>query len=135
VWGSRSLPALKKPCFFLLAFAPYFVHNRNNERRLMSRQRISIPRKKIGEFCRRWKVEEFSLFGSVLREDFRSDSDVDVLITFTPDAQVSLFDLVDMQNELEAIFKRNVDLVEKDALKNPFRKREIFNTAQVVYAA
>ena len=101
----------------------------------MSRQRIPIPRKKIAEFCRRWKVVEFSLFGSILREDFRSDSDVDVLVSFSPDAQVSLFDLVQMQNELKAIFKRDVDLVEKDALENPFRKREILNTAQVVYAA
>ena len=100
----------------------------------MSRQRITIPRKRIVEFCRRWKVVEFSLFGSILREDFRPDSDVDVLVTFSPDAKVSLFDLVEMQDELKIIFKRDVDLVEKDALENPFRKREILNTAQVVYA-
>ena len=101
----------------------------------MNKHRIIIPRKKIGEFCRRWKVVEFSLFGSILREDFRPDSDVDVLVAFSPDAQVSLFDLVEMQDELKTIFKRDVDLVEKDALENPFRKREILNTAQVVYAA
>jgi uncharacterized protein len=101
----------------------------------MKKQRIAIPQKKIGEFCRRWKVVEFSLFGSVLREDFRPDSDVDVLVTFAPDAQVSLFDLVQMQIELESVFGRPVDVVEKDALRNPFRKREILNTAQVVYAA
>jgi len=80
-------------------------------------------------------VVEFSLFGSVLREDFRPDSDVDVLVTFAPDAQVSLFDLVQMQIELESLFGRPVDVVEKDALRNPFRKREILSTAQVVYAA
>ncbi len=101
----------------------------------MSKQHIIIPRKKITELCRRWKVVEFSLFGSVLRDDFRPDSDVDVLVTFAPDAKVSLFDLVDMQDELKAIFKRDVDLVEKDALENPFRKREILGTARVVYAA
>jgi uncharacterized protein len=101
----------------------------------MSKPKIIIPKKKIDEFCHRWKVIEFSLFGSILREDFRPDSDVDVLITFSPDAKVSLFDLVEMQDELKAIFKRDVDLVEKDALNNPFRKREILNTAQVVYAA
>jgi predicted nucleotidyltransferase len=100
----------------------------------MSKPRITIPKKKIGEFCLHWKVVEFSLFGSVLREDFHPGSDVDVLVTFSPDAQVSLFDLVDMQDELKTIFKRDVDLVEKDALENPFRKREILNTAQVVYA-
>jgi uncharacterized protein len=96
---------------------------------------IPIPRKKISEFCRRWKVTEFSLFGSVLREDFRPDSDVDVLVTFAPDAMVSLFDLVDMKIELEDVFKRPVDVVEKDALRNPYRKREILSTAQVIYAS
>ena len=101
----------------------------------MSKQRITIPKKKIGEFCRRWKVVEFSLFGSILREDFRPDSDVDVLVTFASGARVSLFDLVQMQIELESVFGRSVDVVEKDALRNPFRKREILHTAQVVYAA
>jgi len=78
---------------------------------------------------------EFSLFGSVLWEDFRPDSDVDVLVTFAPEAQVSLFDLVQMQIELECLFGCPVDVVEKDALRNPFRKDEILGTAQVVYAA
>ena len=101
----------------------------------MSKIRLPIPRKKISEFCLRWKVVEFSLFGSILREDFRPESDVDVLVTFAPEAQVSLFDLVQMQIELESLFGRPVDVVEKDALRNPFRKREILSTAQVVYAA
>lgn len=96
--------------------------------------KIRIPRKKIAEFSRRWKVTEFSLFGSVLRDDFRPDSDVDVLVTFAPDAQVSLFDLVQMKLDLEKMFNRPVDVVEKDAFENPFRKREILRTAQVVYA-
>jgi predicted nucleotidyltransferase len=96
---------------------------------------IPIPRKKISEFCHRWKVMEFSLFGSVLREDFRPDSDIDVLVTFAPDAKVSLFDLVDMKIELEDVFNRPVDVVEKDALRNPYRKREILGTAQVIYAS
>jgi uncharacterized protein len=94
-----------------------------------------IPRKKITEFCQRWKVAEFSLFGSILREDFRPGSDVDVLVTFSPEAHISLFDLVQMKLELEKIFHRPVDVVEKEALENPFRKREILRTAQVVYAA
>jgi uncharacterized protein len=101
----------------------------------MSRQKITIPRKKIGEFCRRWKVAKFSLFGSILRENFRPDSDVDALVAFSPDAQVSLFDLVEMQNELKTIFKHDVDLVKKDALDNLFHNREILNMAKVVYAA
>jgi predicted nucleotidyltransferase len=101
----------------------------------MSKIRIRVPRKKIAEFCKRWKVVEFSLFGSILREDFNPDSDVDVLVTFAPDAQVSLFDMVQMQLELKAIFTRDVDLVEKASLYNPYRRREILQTAQRVYAS
>ncbi len=101
----------------------------------MQKKKFRIPRKKISEFCRRWEVVEFSLFGSVLRPDFRPDSDVDVLVTFSRDAQISLFDLVQMKLDLEKIFHRPVDVIEKDALENPFRKREILKTAQVIYAA
>jgi len=103
----------------------------------MNKPKITIPRKKIAEFCRRRQVVEFSLFGSVLREDFRPDSDVDVLVTFAPDAQVSLFDLVDMQFELETIFKRKVDLVEKQAViesRNYIRRKSILANTRVVYA-
>lgn len=74
------------------------------------------------------------MFGSALRADFRPDSDVDVLVTFSKEAQISLFDLVQMKLDLEKIFHRPVDVIEKDALENPFRKREILRTAQVIYA-
>ena len=100
----------------------------------MEKKKIRIPRKKIAEFCRRWGVVEFSLFGSILRDDFRPDSDVDVLVTFSPEARISLFELVQMKIDLEKIFHRPVDVIEKDALENPFRKREILRTAKVVYA-
>ena len=102
---------------------------------LMPKTKIRIPHKKIVDFCQQWGVVEFSLFGSVLREDFRSDSDVDVLVTFSKDAQVSLFDLVQMKLDLEKIFHRSVDVIEKDALENPFRRQEILKTARVIYAA
>lgn len=101
----------------------------------MTTVQLPIPRKEIVAFCKRWKVTELSLFGSVLRSDFRSDSDVDVLVTFSEEAQISLFDLVQMKLDLEEIFQRPVDVIEKDALENPFRRREILNTAQVIYAA
>lgn len=101
----------------------------------MQKKKFRIPRKKISEFCRRWGVAEFSLFGSALRADFRPDSDVDVLVTFSKEAEISLFDLVQMKLDLEKMFHRPVDIIEKDALENPFRKREILRTAQVVYAA
>jgi predicted nucleotidyltransferase len=96
---------------------------------------IDLPEDKIADFCRRWKVVELALFGSVLRDDFGPDSDIDVLITFTPDCGWSLWDLFDMREELKQMFGREIDLVEKEALRNPFRKREILNTYKVVYAA
>ncbi len=99
------------------------------------RRRFSIPRKKIAEFCKRWSINEFALFGSVLREDFRPDSDVDVLVSIDPEAHIGLLDIVQMQLELEKMFKRPVDLVEKEGLRNPYRRRAILRTAQVVYAA
>ena len=72
---------------------------------------------------------------AVLRDDFGPDSDVDVLVSFAPDAPWSLFDLVDMRDELKAILSREVDLVEKDALRNPFRRQAILAHREVVYAA
>jgi predicted nucleotidyltransferase len=95
---------------------------------------ISLEKEKIEDFCRRWKIAEFSLFGSVLREDFGSESDVDVLVSFSPDIPWSLFDWIDMIDELKEIFGREVDLVEKSGLRNPFRRREILQNRQVVYA-
>ena len=95
--------------------------------------RIEVDQEKIAEFCRRWKIAEFSLFGSVLREDFGPNSDVDVLITFEPDVPWSLYDWVDMIEELRRIFGREVDLVESSGLRNPFRRNEILSTKQVVY--
>jgi uncharacterized protein len=100
----------------------------------MQRKKFRLPRKKIAEFCKRWSITELCLFGSVLREDFRPDSDVDVLVSIDPGAHIGLFELAQMQIELEKIFKRPVDLVEKEALRNPYRKQEILKTAQVIYA-
>ena len=97
--------------------------------------RIHVDKERIGKFCRKWKVAEFAVFGSVLRDDFRSDSDVDVLVSFFEDAPWSLWDLMDMQEELEGIFGRKVDVVEKRALRNPFRRHEILTNNEVVYAA
>ena len=101
----------------------------------MRSKKFTLPRKKIAEFCKRWSITEFSLFGSVLRDDFRPDSDVDVLVTIDPKAHIGLFEIAQMQIELEKIFKRPVDLVEKEGLCNPYRRREILSTAQVIYAA
>jgi predicted nucleotidyltransferase len=101
----------------------------------MRRKKFRLPRKKIGEFCKRWSVMEFSVFGSVLRDDFRPDSDIDVLVSIDPNAQIGLFEIAQMQIELENIFKRSVDMIEKEGLRNPHRRQEILSTAQVIYAA
>ncbi len=96
---------------------------------------IDIPMEDIKAFCRRWKIVEFSLFGSVLREDFRPDSDVDVLVTYAPGSRRTLLDLVRMQDELSEILNRKVDLTEEKCLDNPFRRREILQTKERIYAA
>ncbi len=96
---------------------------------------MDLPKHKIADFCRKWKVIELALFGSVLSKDFRPDSDIDVLVSFSEDAKWSLFDIVRMQNELNEIFGREVDLVEKDAIRNPFRRHSILRSKEVIYAA
>lgn len=104
----------------------------------MKMLKIQIPENQLAEFCQRWKVTEFAFFGSVLRNDFRPDSDVDVLVTFSPDAGWGLFDHVKMQDELSLIFGRTVDLVSKRAIEkshNWIRKQSILESAEVYYAA
>ncbi|HDO25676.1 MAG TPA: nucleotidyltransferase [Nitrospirae bacterium] len=99
---------------------------------------MEIPEEKIARFCGKWKIREFALFGSVLRDDFRPDSDIDALVTFDEDAQHSLFDLVNMEDELREIFGRNVDLVSRkgiEASRNYIRRNAILNSAEAVYAA
>ena len=78
---------------------------------------------------------ELSLFGSALRDDFRPESDVDVLVAFAPDSRHTLFDLAEMEQELSAAFHRKVDLVDRRGLVNPFRRYDILRTREVVYAA
>jgi predicted nucleotidyltransferase len=96
---------------------------------------IEVPRERIEEFCRKWSIAELALFGSVLTEDFRPDSDVDVLVTFAPDARHSLFDRVEMIEELKEIFGRDVDLADKSGLVNPFIRKHVLAHHRVVYAA
>jgi predicted nucleotidyltransferase len=95
---------------------------------------IDISESQLAELCRRWKVTELSLFGSILRDDFGPESDVDVLVVFQVDAPWSMWDLMDMREELRNLFGRAVRLVEKEALRNPFRRREIMENHKVVYA-
>jgi predicted nucleotidyltransferase len=95
---------------------------------------ISIDPEQIADFCRRHEVQELALFGSALREDFGPESDVDLLVTFTPGVPVSLFDLVDMAEDLSRLFGRRVDLVLKKGLK-PRIRRSVLESSEVIYAA
>lgn len=104
----------------------------------MNKAKFTIPKAKLSEFCRRWNISELALFGSALREDFRPDSDVDVLVSFAPQARVTLFDMAQMQNELKDIFKREVDLVSKRGLENSrnyLRRKQILDSAQVIHVS
>jgi predicted nucleotidyltransferase len=96
---------------------------------------LAIDRRLIDQFSRRWRVKELALFGSALREDFGPESDVDVLVSFESDAPWTLWDLSRMRAELTEIFGREVDLLEKEGLKNPFLRRAILPTKRVIYAA
>lgn len=95
---------------------------------------VEVPQEQIEAFCRKWKIREFAFFGSVLRDDFRPDSDVDVLVEFAPDAQHTLLDRARMVEELKKLIGREIDLVRKDRISNPYRRREILGHNQVVYA-
>jgi predicted nucleotidyltransferase len=104
----------------------------------MIKQNINLPRSQISDFCQRWRIRELALFGSVLRNDFRPDSDLDILVTFAPEANWSLLDHLRMEQELATLLNRKIDLFSRRAVDqshNWIRRREILNTAEVVYGA
>jgi len=99
---------------------------------------ITLPYAEIADFCQRWHICEFALFGSVLRADFSPESDIDVLVLFDPDFQYGIADLMAMEAQLEALFGRRVDLVNKRMIEkspNYIRRNAILRSAQVIYAA
>jgi len=98
---------------------------------------IDIPERQLDAFCQKWQIRKLELFGSVLRDDFGPQSDIDVLATFAPEASLSLFDLVDAELELQEIFGRAVDLLERSAVErseNWIRRRRILESARTIYA-
>ncbi len=105
----------------------------------MTKTAIELPMEKITDFCQRWQITEFALFGSVLRDDFNVDSsDIDVLVTFSPTLKRGLTETLQMHEELEAIFGRKVDFIVKTAIersKNWLRKKNILESAQIIYVA
>lgn len=104
----------------------------------MSAVTVELPIEQIANFCRKWRIVEFALFGSALRDDFRPDSDIDLLVTFAPDAPWSLFDFIEMRDDLESLLGRDVDFIEKAAIEesaNWLRRRAILDSARTSYVA
>jgi uncharacterized protein len=98
---------------------------------------INLPIENISDFCDRWNVTEFALFGSVLRADFRPDSDIDIMVQFHPDAHPTFSTLDQMEAELTIVFSRKIDLITRQGIetsRNYLRRYEILSTAQVIYA-
>ncbi len=101
-----------------------------------STPRIPIPMPEIETFCQKWKITEFSLFGSVLRDDFGPDSDVDVLVTFEEGKYISLFELQDMEEELGKVFGRRTEIVNRESIErspNWIRRKSILTSATHLY--
>lgn len=96
---------------------------------------VNLDKDALAAFCRKWRIRELSLFGSALRDDFGPESDLDFLVSFEPDARWDIDILLDVKEELEARFGRPVDIVEKEAIRNPWRRYEILRTREVIYAA
>ncbi len=104
----------------------------------MSATTFSLPIEALADFCRRWRISELALFGSALRDDFRPESDIDLLATFDPDARWGLLDSVRMSEELEQLLGRKVDLISRRALErstNSARRDTILASARVIYTA
>ena len=99
---------------------------------------LDLPQQKLAEFCQRWQIHELALFDSALRPDFGPKSDVDLLVTFEPAADWSLFDHIRMRDELSQLFKREVDLLTRRAVErshNQPRRDEILKTAETIYVS
>jgi predicted nucleotidyltransferase len=103
----------------------------------MAAVKTLVPSKKIAAFCKRWKVVEFALFGSAVREDFSPQSDIDALVSFAPQSDWGLFDHIQMKQELKELFGREVDLITRRAVeqsRNALLRSEILGTAKVLYS-
>lgn len=101
-------------------------------------QNINISEDQIREICKRFFISELSLFGSALREDFSYNSDIDLLIEFMPGSRISLFDIIDLQDEFKKLFGRDVDIVSKNAIRNSrnyIKKKLILDNHKVIYAS
>jgi uncharacterized protein len=119
-----------------LTLAKLYSETKSNEMNNSLVKNINLPMALIREFCHRWQIVEFALFGSVLRDDFNANSDIDILVTFAPESRTSLVDFVTMEWELEDMLDRKVDLLTRQSVidsPNWIRRKEILCTARVIY--
>jgi uncharacterized protein len=96
---------------------------------------VKIDLEFLSGFCRKWQICELSIFGSALRDDFNAESDLDFLVSFEVGMELDVYKLLDMKEELEGRHGRTVDLIEKETLRNPWRRSEILRTREVIFAA
>ena len=101
-------------------------------------ERLGVTPQDLAALCQRWQIAELFLFGSILREDFRPDSDIDILVTYKPSAKRGLFEKMRLKEELEMLLHRDVDLVSKRAIEqshNWLRRKNILGSAEAIYVA
>ena len=99
-------------------------------------ERLGVPMEAIREFCQRWNIVELALFGSIVRDDFGPESDVDVMVRFGPEGMAPLpWGTIGVKMGLEDLLGRSVDVVVKGNIKNPYRLRSISRDYTVMYAA
>jgi predicted nucleotidyltransferase len=97
---------------------------------------LLIPKDRLGALCKRWKITRVDLFGSALGNDFSEESDIDLLVTFQEGETPDFFQFVEMKRELEALLKRQVDVMTRPSIENSrnrLRKQEILNSAKTIY--
>ncbi len=98
------------------------------------KERLQASPSQIADFCQRWNIIELALFGSILRDDFRPDSDIDILASFALNTSWNLFDFIQMQEQLESMLGRDIDLTQKQQINNPFSRKEILRTCHIIYS-
>jgi len=96
---------------------------------------VYLDLEEVKRICQKYKIIELAIFGSSLREDFSKDSDIDFLVSFHKKAQLSLFDVMDVEDEFANLLKREVQIVEKEGLKNTHRREKILSTSEIIYVA
>jgi predicted nucleotidyltransferase len=96
---------------------------------------IFLNYNEVVQLCKKYSIEELSIFGSSIRSDFSQNSDIDILVSFNKKSEITLFDIMDLEKEFSELLKREVDIVEKESLKNPIRKNRILSTREIIYAA